>query len=524
MRALKGFIPLKISLLLLSISISSIKSEIITGKTFFSVRAEYQSAMPSRVSFFRNDLLDECPCNFGGAFQFIVFGGKSTDSLDLARYFLPGGCTNGCLRVRETNLDLPLDAIVAQDLDRAKNIEALHFNIETVNGNFNSRVCFAPHQSMMGFGFTYKQRLTQDCRGFTKWWTEISFPVVRIENRMCLEERVFNSGGGAVDEIGLSGQRRVGSMTEAFKQPGLRYARIDNCCDSAKWGVADIELKLGYTTINNDCCRLSSYGGLVIPTGNRPNARYVFESIVGNNQHFGLMYGNSLTICLLEKPCHGLTFNLDTNYRYLFTNCQMRTFDLIGKPWGRYMEVYANKEQAVLAFDAFQAGDAITAANTGTFGANVFTRCAEVTPRFTSDINTGFLYTYLSGYGRLIAEAGYNFFANQSEEIALRDCDLQAALKAVEGEGSTTLARTIGKNFIESSYSTALYQPLTVCDLDISSAAHPSVLSYILYATLGYEWNKECPRFAAIGGSYEGSHSNAVLHRYNVWGKFVFTF
>ena len=37
------------------------------------------------------------------------------------------------------------------------------------------------------------------------------------------------------------------------------------------------------------------------------------------------------------------------NRRYLFEGDEIRTFDLITKPWGRYMEVYQNREAAQTA-------------------------------------------------------------------------------------------------------------------------------------------------------------------------------
>jgi hypothetical protein len=474
-----------------------------------------------RVGLFRNDLLDECPCGIGGAFQIVPFGGQSTEEKGLANYFLPAGCVNGSIQVREGSRAQGPNTAPDEGLENNKNVDSLHLNIQTVNGTFNSRIKLEPQQSMFGVGINYKQRFSLDSSNYTNWWGAISFPITYVKNKMNLEEHIFDNGGGSDGEIGLSNTRHAANVTEAFRQKNMKYGRIDDRCDMSKWGVADIELKLGYTTISNECCRLNSYVGAVIPTGNKPNARYVFEPIVGNNKHFGLMFGNSLTLCFWEKQCQSLTFNIDTNYRYLFSNHQLRSFDLIDKQWGRYMELYKNKEQAL---EAERLSEPLRD-NIGVFGINELTLCAEVTPRFSCDINTGFIYAYdRPDDTRLLVEAGYNFYASQAEEIQLNRTYIEYNLKAASGEGATTRARTIKSNFSRSVYETANYKPLSLCDIDLSSAAHPSILSSTIYGTIGYEWNKECPRFIGIGGSYEGSNSNAVLQKFQVWGKCGLTF
>ena len=75
-------------------------------------------------------------------------------------------------------------------------------------------------------------------------------------------------------------------MRQAFAQKGWRFGRITPE-KHKKWGVADIELKIGYNSCACDTYTMNSYVGLIVPTGTRVRARYVFEPIVGNNRHFG---------------------------------------------------------------------------------------------------------------------------------------------------------------------------------------------------------------------------------------------
>ena len=61
-----------------------------------------------------------------------------------------------------------------------------------------------------------------------------------------------------------------------------------------KTGVADVELKIGYDALCTECCFVNGYVGVLVPTGNRPQAKYVFEPIVGHNHHVGVLFGSAM--------------------------------------------------------------------------------------------------------------------------------------------------------------------------------------------------------------------------------------
>jgi hypothetical protein len=244
--------------------------------------------------------------------------------------------------------------------------------------------------------------------------------------------------------------------------------------------------------------------------------------VIGNNRHFGVILGNTIGFDLWTKYCYNFHMYIDGVTRYLLKNHQIRSFDLVGRPWSRYMEVYRTSEDAATAA-------ATQNANSGTSGINVFTRCVRVRPHLSSTINTGFVLSWQRDCASGIFEFGYNFFARQSEVVEL-DCSTSianVALKGVNGVGTTTAARTIKYNFPASVFTFAeRYQALTNCDIDLDSAAHPATISYTVYATLGYKWERECPFFIALGGSYEFAVNeiNTTPDRWLVWGKCGFTF
>lgn len=510
--------------------ISTILADTATSRSFFSMPPRFRSATPVYVSMFRNDLLnysrpDANSCSWwqGGAFQAVVYGGRITceGSEKLARYFLPPGCVGNCLRVRETdenNNDTILD----------KNIESTHFNVVTQNRNFASRICITPEHDVVGVGFALKKALSYDCDGYTRWWLEFLVPVERVKTRLNLCERITNNGGGPlVDELGLDNSPHVGSMTEAFAQKNWKYGRIqDDSCVRREVGVADVIFKLGRNTITTEMCSLNSWVGAVIPTGTRIDrkvASQLFPAVVGNNHHWGFAFGGSVGFKLCQWNDWCLSYLFDSAGRYLFANHQFRSFDLIGKPWSRYQAVYANPQEASLA-------NVNENAFSGTSGINVFTRCVEVTPHFNADLNTAILIEKLGRCGNVwMAELGYNVYTRQSEAVNFDCCNVTdgIALKAVQGKGSTSRARNIRENFpgCSSSFEDA-YREVTLCDVNLESAAHPAFLTFTLYAALGYQGEPDSPYFVSVGASYESAVRaiNTAIDRWTVWGKIGFSF
>ena len=492
------------------------------SQSFFSIRPNFQSAMPARVSLFRNELLDECQ-GFGGALEVVVYGGKTTKEgrHKLARFFLPPGCTTNKLRVREYNPARELNPANTDDGTPLKDLEARHFNIRTINETFSSSISITPEQSVIGVGLAYKQTITAKVDGSPAFWFGFTFPIERVMNRMNLCETIEDDGGGPRDEIGLDNSPRVGSMVEGLSQCSWDYGKIlqGKCTET---GIADIELKLGYNTFTCETCGLISYATLVIPAGTKVRSETLFEPIVGNNNHFGFSLGTSFAYDVWCKGPYNVRMCLDNNTRYLFSNHQIRSFDLIGKPWGRYQETYNTSEQAAAA-------DRSSNQNSGTSGINVLTQCVRVSPHLSGSYNTAICISRQGNCTSILLEGGYNLFVRQGEVLDL-ECSNKVArssLKAINGEGNTTIARTIKDNFPQSEFPLdERYAALSNCDIDIESASMPATISSTIYGSLGYRWEQECPLFVALGGSYEFSTSdlNAAPDRWLLWGKFGVTF
>ncbi len=468
------------------------------SKTFFSVVPQFQAGSPEKEVLFR----DTFTANTGrkAAVEVVAFGGKSRNGEHLGRYFLPFGKS---------------EILVTEDgaADVAfRDVDAKHLNINHVDpGNtFQSRVSFEFHQSVVGLGLAFR---SQVCSGdAVGWWLAASTPFVAVRNTAELCEKIENTGGTLE-------ATRVATVKEAFAQSIWKFGRIDSGCSHHKMGFADIEVQVGYKWGEADDGHADLYAGVVIPTGNKPCGRFVFEPIVGNNQHFGILFGGTLAKEIYGTSKQSLFFVLSSNGRYLFHNTQCRSFDLKDKHWGRYMEVYENLAAAQAAFDA----PTVEAGDHGSPGINVFTQKMRVSPGFAHQMNAAFMYKEK----RLGSEVGYNLITRQAEKTCLRCWKEGPALVSAEGypaDGKTTKFRTISHTARgdEGAGTVAeTYKPLTTADLDVSSAAHPAVVGHMLYGSFGYRFgdSPDAVPTAGIGGSYEFSSGNSYLDRWTLWAK-----
>ncbi len=506
----------KLVALALLVAAPAVHADDFAGHSFFTVRPQFRLVSPEKEALFRNDRMQLKDGGIEGTCQVVVYGGQSNNGCAINQYFLPSNKTS--LNVQEYKTPF-----FTQDGQPSKDLEARNFNIVTssVTETFRSNIAFNPQQTSFGIGYSWIQNIWHDCDGVPRVWGEISFPVQYIKNEMNLRENVLNDGGGADGNVGLDGAQHVGNMTEAFAQSNWLYGKVNNCADLSVWGVSDVEITFGYNALFSETCDFNAYVGFVAPTGTKidqKNAAYIWRPVIGNNHHWGVLFGAHACFYLYECGLHNLRLEFDAEGQYLFKNTQWRSFDLVQQgQWSRYLEVYQNVAAATAA-----AGDPSPLnLDAGTSGINVFTTCAQVSPKFTANTNTGFIYNYRG----LQFEGGFNFYVRQAEEISKCSWNTDVAVKDVDGTGLTNIARTIKNNFIGSDISLASYNPLSLADLDLNSAAHPTMLSHTVYAAAGWSWDDICiPTFVGFGGTYEFTTVNTALDRWLLFGKIGISF
>jgi len=503
-----------------------------TSKTTLAIHPLFVSQSPEMVSGFRNDRNLTRENGWAGAFQAVLFGSRTTDGQALGRYFFPDGLES--MIVAE---DGPVAGEPGFSVD--KNLLAQDFNIFTENGNFQSRIKIEPQQSVIGLGLHIRQSFWKNHDRGRGFWISFSAPIEHVKNSMNFCEFVINDGGGMNE---AANDVVVPNMAEAFQQEDWRFGRIVQGSSMKKTGLGDIEAKIGYEWLQHEPAHMESYFGLVIPTGNKNEGRYVFEPIIGRGKYFGVMFGSclGLEIWNSEDGEKNLRYELANHTELLFQRTQTRSFDLKNRPWSRYLPVYVNEEEAEDAA-ALAGTNALFAANNSTPGINVFTQCVKVTPGLTHDINTAFIFSYK----RFQAEVGYNFLAKRAENVEL-ECSWRPgpALKHYLGVGQTNPIRTINGSPYYEQLVSSITLPSTVPptpgvllipvqvddyelslikeeDLDLNSAATPAIFANTLYGTLGFHLSeREYPLFGNLGGSYTFSKNNdASPRRWVIWVK-----
>jgi hypothetical protein len=501
-----------------------------TSHTFFSVRPQYIGSTPEKISLVYDRMLTR-DCGIGGFLQLVPFGGSSINGHEVARFFLPfhkRSITAGEFNseaAQNNTVDIianyfgvftrPISEVFAGD------------TLNITNLTFQSVISFDPKQSIGALGITYRQKIAN-------WhdrdvWLQVSSPLERVKNDLGFKENIINPGGGSLGPDVSEGF--VGSVGDAlhgcpvFGQKPFIFGKVPNGPRS-KFGLADIEFLIGVDNKHCDIFHRSWYFGLYIPTGNTPNGEYIFEPIVGNNHHWGAILGGEYRYEIWTNENEDKTIwwhNCGHSY-YLFSNTQRRSLDLKDKQWSRYIWLYEN---------VMPTGNIMEV----TPGINLLTRNLTVWPRTSFNANAGLIFEATC----FIAEAGYNTYYRQEEEVKLNchfGCDGGPMIVGIEeGPGEATVFATKSNATMphylhqqgidnDRDYSGDLrIVRITDQDLNLASAAHRALVSHIIYATLGYRWdNTEFPTILAGGGSYEFAADNVGLDRWLIWAKLGVSF
>ena len=436
-----------------------------------------------------------------------IFGGKTTQSGqdDLRTYLLFDGLKE--LIVRE---DIPdnLTEELSQD------ILCRDFNVRTQGDSHHSKLTLNPKQTSLGFALSYRHPLSE------KYWVSVDAPFLHLKQTPELKETILTeqtaansvrSNADAFFNSDNSSDRLDAqeNMLEAFRQPGLKYGRIDGT--QKKNGMADLKIRIGRNAVNKDNLFVSQYLGLVIPTGNKRTAEYMWEPIVGNGHHAGIEWGNTIQMCMHEaKMCNWWVTNALTGH-YLFENTQKRSLDLYNGQWTRYLAMFKDGAGRI--------------ANRRTFGINLMTQDVKVNPGFAL------------GMASQVSLVGKNWNLNAGVINRVRQAeDVQLAQAWVEGPmiahldepagapGEVAPLRKMGRDIASTDTITTTNTFIKTSDINLNSAAHPSVIMSTLHASAAYFNDGEFSQNYEIGGSYDTARQNAGINRWNVYGKVLISF
>lgn len=297
----------------------------------------------------------------------------------------------------------------------------------------------------------------------------------------------------------------------------MKFAKIDG--KKEKTGVADITFVLGYDFLCNECSHFGFNARVIVPTGTRPDAEFVFEPVLGNGRHVEAGAGVSGHYELWNNGCDQ-TFGIffEGNVYHMFRARQRRTFDLKNNGIGsRY-----------LLFKKFDGSAMPAYADEVVFGPNVMTRDIRVKNDIHGEVAVMFDYQRCG----ITFDVGYNLWGRSRDKITLVE-DIPLNTFGVQGDtvtnmGGGTENNTQSMSNIKGEFLPAIADLVTITkdDFDIESAEHPGAVSHKIFTHIAYTWvNCDYLPYVGIGGEVEFSgRRNRAFDQWGAWIKGGFTF
>jgi hypothetical protein len=260
------------------------------------------------------------------------------------------------------------------------------------------------------------QNILAECAGYIGWrnfYLRLHTAVAQARTYMKLSENIVNNGVGAEFPPEYMDVDAVTPPYTSFKQAvrggGISYGQVEPlqyglfCCDTQKHtALADIHIIAGWNCFNRERGAMGLYVKTVIPTGNRPNNRCIFEPTVGNGHHWEFGLGFSGHGLVWEKDAEQeINFVVDFHVTHLFKSGQRRSFDLM--PNGLNSRYILAKQ-----FDADQGYTNITLPMI-----NATTLCCNVEMHYQAEGIAMFSYQY-KNFG---FDFGYNAWLRSPEKI-----------------------------------------------------------------------------------------------------------
>lgn len=393
--------------------------------------------------------------------------------------------------------------------------------------------------------------------GFNEWirglYLQVKIPAVWTEWDMNMTELVNNTGSTvpfpplymALDAVPAP----VDSFVEALKgnttfgamQTPLQFGKVNGA--QSKGGISDIQMALGYDFILREHGHAGLNIRIAIPTGTRPDSRFLFEPVVGNGKHWELGVGFSGDVLIWEKDGdQELRFFADVNLTHLFSSRQLRSFDVHNGPCDCDDDInFGSRYILIKEFDADgnAIGELAPLINKSTLSCDV---------HVSMQIDMVFMFGYT--YNNFLFDIGYNGWIRSREKIKL-NCnfpDNRYALKGIQdtffGGGAPSnitqsTATLMGNNFADQLLVADVNSPvfLTEQNIDLHSAAASRAMTHKIFTYLGYAWEERFEQnqyvpFVGIGADIEFEGINTrdtiqpdktTLSQWSFWIKAGFT-
>lgn len=471
--------------------LGSVQAELHSNKTFYT-------AQPVRVTNsvveFTHDRHREAT-ELGGTLEVTPFYRHSVGSKGIGQYL--GFATNNVVALG-TN-------IVSANIIHGVLVAEGDRTVATLAGN----VTLLPKRQEYGAVVSYTQNLDKLLEHL---WASIELPIVHVDNDLGLtvDGQVRQTIGAASYGVLDYFQGGVTQGAGTDQQNALLYAKLSDK-DRSKTGVADVALKVGYDVVNEEQYGVRVYGHLVLPTGSKPRAEYLYEAVVGYNQHWGLGAGLDSVIAVYNSDDLMVNLGASLQGTYRFENSQQRTLGLnagaarLHFPWSAYYLAGSRSTGELSPY------------------ANIATKSVKVAPGM--EFNSVFNLNLKTGHW--VFDGGYRHWARQGEKVNLKTGAWTDGIYALADGGNYDATAghlpfgSVADDILTEQGAAYISQAM----LDLNAAAAPATTTHTLYGNAGYNFDvANVPCSAGLGLSYEIAPENAVFSLFQLSGSFAVSF
>lgn len=261
--------------------------------------------------------------------------------------------------------------------------------------------------------------------------------------------------------------------------------------------LANFNLIIGYDIHQDPKYFYGFFLEFIAPTGNKPNARYLFEPIVGNGHHWELGGGVTGNLPIWSNGIdENLLLYIDAHVTHMFKSRQCRSFDFCSRgPFSRYNLLQQFDQSGIYT------GQLIN-------GINFTTRPVDVSRTVKGDVVFKIAY-----YNPCLSlDVGYNFYGHTGEKLCLVKTDFDKYRYTFKR--ADICKNNKANNFLNDS------------DLFLESGISPATVTHKLFAYLDYYFYDRpdiCKRYIlyiGIGAEIEvnGLACNEQNNSLNQWG------
>lgn len=358
-----------------------------------------------------------------------------------------------------------------------------------------SIVSLSPEQQSYGMHMVYLYEAEKPLRGLL---FKIHLPIehqrrkigAKFDNQLSLAGTNFSiedylKGKVSIEPSATSGQTALSKL----KFSGHRD----------RTGISDMSVSLGYKLSEGAYFQTYVSAGVIIPTGSKPQANYLFDAVIGNGRHPGVQAELDSAMLLYNGEFGMLNVASATRLSYLFKSTETRCPSIKGKILSHY----------------YLLGEKGTTNSPLTPAANILTQGFTVRPG--CQFNTTLMLSY--AYRALCIDAGYEGFWKDAEHVRTKSFESEKYGIATKGHAPNagapfSVAQTVDRRF------------LSAQDLDLGSISTPALMSSKLYGGVCYRFCLPDLQPITFGGgvSYELPTSNADLETCTFWLKMSSSF